>query len=79
LNQHLSKDLNTSTPARVKGVDPVPADSGMGGLLKLKDRYAQWGKCKCPKKFQENYRPYHTDYTENQCLICGNLSGRKYD
>lgn len=48
-------------------------------LQKLKDRYTQWGKCKCPKEFQENFRPYKTDYTENQCLICGNLSGRKYN
>ena len=55
------------------------SSAGTSSLQELKDRYAQWGKCKCPEEFQENYRPYKTDYTEKQCLICGNISGRKYD
>lgn len=48
-------------------------------LQQHKDRFAQWNVCHCPKEFQENYRPYNTDYTENQCMICGNLSDRRYD
>jgi len=53
--------------------------AGTKSLQEHKDRFALWSVCECPEKFQQNYRPYNTDYTENQCLICGNLSGREYD
>lgn len=55
------------------------SSSSAGTLSKLKSRYVQWGQCNCPVEFQETYRPYKTDYTEKQCLICGNLSDRRYD
>ena len=86
MNQHCSQESSRSvSPARENNVDTALASPNTNSsacalsLQELKGRYAQWGKCKCPKEFQENYRPYKTDYIENQCLICGNLSGRKYD
>ena len=92
---HIGSSQPSSSPAReaVESVDTPVLDnqtntlalqqqSSAGtksSLRELRGRFARGEMCKCPLEFQENYRPYNTDYTENQCLICGNLSGRKYD
>ena len=91
MTQQLSKNIHSSIlPARSEVVEkhihkPVLKKtntlqfSAGTSLQSLKDRFVKWGVCKCPLEFQKSYRPYKTDYTEKQCLICGNLSGRKYD
>jgi len=30
------------------------SSAGTSSLQELKDRYAQWGECRCPKEFQQN-------------------------
>ena len=79
MNQHISKDLNQSTtPARVKGVDPVLADPGTGTLQKLKGRYTQWGFCACPEQFLEKVVPPNCGITIISCPICQKEHGRVY-